>query len=59
MSGEIINLRRVKKNIAREDAAKHAGENRIKFGLNKSEKKVAAFQKEHATKKLDGHKLEK
>lgn len=59
MSGEIINLRRVKKNLARDDAAKRAEENRVKFGLNKIEKKEAAFEKEREAKNHLGHKLDK
>ncbi len=59
MSGEVVNLRRAKKHLARGDAEKHAEENRIKFGLNKTEKKIAAFEKAHQTKNHLGHKLEK
>jgi Domain of unknown function (DUF4169) len=57
MSAELINLRRVKKNLAREEAAKNAEANRIKFGRTKIEKKVARFETAKIAKLLDGKKL--
>jgi Domain of unknown function (DUF4169) len=57
MSAELINLRRVKKNLAREEAAKNAEANRIKFGRSKAEKTVGQFEATKAATFLDGKKL--
>ncbi len=59
MSGEIINLRRIKKNNAREDSEKLAEANRLKFGRNKFEKKLSAFEQVRAKINHQGHKLDK
>lgn len=56
---EIINLRRAKKNLAREQADKNAESNRVKFGRTKAEKKLATFDNERDAKTHQGHKLEK
>ncbi len=56
---EIINLRRAKKNLARQEADKKADANRVKFGRNKVEKKLSEFDKERNAKIHQGHKLDK
>ena len=56
---EIVNLRRAKKNIAREEAEKLADANQLKFGRTKVEKKLTAFNKERDAKSHQGHKLDK
>jgi Domain of unknown function (DUF4169) len=56
MTAELINLRRVKKQMARGDAEKLADANRIKFGRSKQEKNKTIFENTHAHKLLDGKK---
>lgn len=53
---DIINLRQVRKNKARDDKAAVADANRVKFGRTKAEKKETAAVRALADKKLDGHK---
>jgi hypothetical protein len=55
---DIINLKRLRKAKLRENDEKLAAENRQKFGLSKLQKEMARFEKEQATKKLDGLKRE-
>jgi hypothetical protein len=57
VSAELINLRRIKKNLARDEAAKNAETNRIKFGRSKSEKQITRIEIVRATKALDGKEL--
>ncbi len=57
MSAEIVNLRLARKRKARDDEAKRADENRVRFGRTKAEKAnnnqtVAALDRH-----LDGHRL--
>lgn len=54
---EIVNLRRVRKQKAREDAGKQAEQNRISFGLTKAERNLAKAEQQQAARKLDGHWL--
>ena len=56
--GEIVNLRQVKKQRAKADAAAQAAENRAKFGRTKAEKRREAMETERATQLLDGAKRE-
>ena len=58
MNAEIINLRRVKKNLARAESEKQADANRVKFGRSKAEKSITAIEIKRTAKKLDGKKLE-
>ncbi len=58
MNAEIINLRRVKKNVARAESEKQAKANRVKFGRSKIEKSIAKIESNRATKTLDGKKRE-
>jgi hypothetical protein len=51
---EIVNLRRVKKQQAREDAAQHAAENRVRHRRTKAEKQADRMDGERRTKALDG-----
>jgi Domain of unknown function (DUF4169) len=57
MSADLINLRQVKKNLARDQAAKKAQENRIKFGRSKAEKQISQIEINRAAKTLDGKEL--
>ena len=58
MTSEIINLRRVKKNLARAESEKQAEANRVKFGRSKIEKSITLIENNRATKTLDGKKRE-
>ena len=58
MTADIINLRRVKKNLARAESEKQAEVNRVKFGRSKAEKSITSIENNRATKTLDGKKLE-
>ncbi len=56
MSGEIINLRRARKQKARADKEQRAAENRRRFGLSKAERKHEAAERERAARHIDGHR---
>jgi Domain of unknown function (DUF4169) len=58
VTADLINLRRVKKNLARSEAEKRADANRVKFGRSKSEKTVTKIEIARREKKLDGKKRE-
>ena len=58
MTAEIINLRRVKKNLARAESEKQAEANRVKFGRSKAEKTVTTIENNRVSKNLDGKKRE-
>ena len=55
--GEIVNLRRFRKDKARADDARQAESNRLKFGRSKSEKQRTSTEQDAARRQLDGHKL--
>lgn len=52
--GEVINLNKVRKRKAREQAAAQAAENRARFGRTKEQKQREAATSEEAQKRLDG-----
>jgi hypothetical protein len=54
---EIINLRRARKQRARQDADKQAQQNRIAFGRTKAEQSLTQAERDKATRTLDGHHL--
>jgi Domain of unknown function (DUF4169) len=56
MSGDVVNLNRFRKAKARDNKAKQAAENRVKFGRTKVEKQQAAAEDQLAVKRLDGMK---
>ena len=58
MNAEIINLRRVKKNLARAEIEKQAEANRGKFGRSKAEKSITKIENNRASTTLDGKKRE-
>lgn len=55
--GEIVNLRRVRKARARDDAAQRAAENRAFHGLNKAERVAEAKRGALLEKALDHARL--
>lgn len=56
-SGQVINLRRARKQRSREAKAQEAAERRAKFGLPKAEKAHQADARIRDGKHLDDHRL--
>jgi hypothetical protein len=54
---DVINLKRFKKGIEREQAAKQADANRARFGRSKAERTAEQRRKERAADVLDQHRL--
>lgn len=54
---EIINLRRARKQRARQDAETKAEQNRISFGRTKAERSLTEAERDKAARLLDGHRL--
>ncbi|HEV2554784.1 MAG TPA: DUF4169 family protein [Bosea sp. (in: a-proteobacteria)] len=54
---EIVNLRRARKQRARQDAEKQAQQNRIAFGRTKAERRLSEAERDKAGLTLDGHRL--
>lgn len=55
--GEIVNLRRLKKQRARQDAEAAAAENRVRFGRTKAERLAQAAERSLRDKTHEGHAL--
>jgi hypothetical protein len=53
--GEVVNLRRARKQQARRRDEAQAQENRISHGLSKAERQMAEKLRAQASKSLDGH----
>jgi Domain of unknown function (DUF4169) len=56
--GDIINLKRFKKRNEREQSAKEAETNRVRFGRTKSERTFDERAKDRTSSLLDQHKLD-
>jgi hypothetical protein len=56
--GELVNLKRFKKRSEREETAKQADANRIRFGRTKSERKLDESGTSRAQKLLDQHRID-
>jgi hypothetical protein len=54
---EIVNLRRARKQRARQVAEKQAEQNRLTFGRSKAERLVTEAERDKAAQALDGHRL--
>lgn len=54
---EIINLRRARKQKARQEAEAQAEQNRISFGRSKAERRLTEAERDKAARQLDGHRL--
>ncbi len=54
--GEIVNLRRTRKQKARAEAETEAAAQRLTHGRSKAERKKTTTEQEAADRKLDGHK---
>lgn len=55
--GEIVNLRRARKDRERLHREDEAAANRVKFGRSKAEKATTRAEDELAARRLDGHRL--
>ncbi len=51
---KVINLNKARKQRAREDAARQAAENRVRFGRSKAEKARDTALEEEARQRMDG-----
>lgn len=58
MMSEIVNLKRHRKRLAREQQELKAQENRDRFGRSKSTREKAEMDKSRDARHLDGHKRE-
>jgi hypothetical protein len=57
--GEVVNLRRARKDRAREEAGKAAEANRIAFGRTKAEKSLTQAERKLAEQRMEGHRIER
>lgn len=57
--GDLVNLNRHRKRVAREQSAKQADENRARFGRNKSERAIEDDRARRAEALLDQHRIDK
>jgi Domain of unknown function (DUF4169) len=56
--GNLVNLKRFKKRSEREQAAKRADANRVRFGRTKSERALDEMRANRADKILDQHRID-
>jgi hypothetical protein len=56
--GDVINLKRFKKRSEREQAAKQADANRVRFGRTKSERVLDELRTSRTENLLDQHRIE-
>ena len=56
--GNLVNLKRFRKRSEREQAAKHADGNRVRFGRTKSERALDELRANRANKILDQHRID-
>ena len=56
--GDLVNLKRFKKRIARDRSAKQAEANRARFGRTKSERTLDQQRANRAKDMLDQHRIE-
>lgn len=56
--GEVVNLRKARKAVARKDATQKATENAVKFGRSKARKALDTAVADKTTRDLDGKKRE-
>ena len=55
--GDIVNLNNARKAKAKAASEKQAGDNRLKFGMTKAEKKKIADEKARLERHVAGHRL--
>ena len=56
--GDIVNLKRFKKRAARDQSAKQADANRLRFGRSKSARALAERRASRANEVLDQHRID-
>jgi hypothetical protein len=56
--GEVVNLKRFKKRVERDQSAKQAEANRTRFGRTKSERTLEERRKNRADDLLDQHRID-
>lgn len=56
--GDIVNLKRFRKRNLRDQAAKQADANRLRFGRTKSERKIEDDRARRASELLDQHHVD-
>ena len=56
---KVINLRAVRKRVARLRGGQHAAEHRARYGMSKAERLLAKARDEKARRDLDDHQIEK
>jgi hypothetical protein len=56
--GDLVNLRRARKDRDRRRREDEAAENRVKFGRSKAEKLTVKAQDALEARRLDGHRLD-
>jgi len=54
--GDVVNLKRARKNKARQQAETEAAAKRLQHGQSKAGKKLSKAEQEAAARMLDGHK---
>ena len=57
--GDLVNLNRHRKRVARDRSAKQADENRARFGRNKAERTLEDDRVRRAQALLDQHRIDK
>ncbi len=58
MTGDVVNLRRIRKQRARAEAASSATANRVAFGRTRAEKALSEAERRQDKDRLDGHRLQ-
>jgi hypothetical protein len=56
---KVINLRTVRKRVARLQDGQHAAERRAHYGMSKAERLLVKARDDKARRKLDDHQIEK
>jgi len=56
--GEVVNLRKARKQAGKQESAKRAAENRIAHGRTKAERTLEAARKQQTRRLLDAHKID-
>ncbi len=57
--GDLVNLRRVRKQRSRDDKERVAAENRVRYGRDKADKTAAALETKRSETHLDGLRLDR
>jgi len=58
MMGDVVNLKRIRKRNEREQGAKEAEANRVRFGRTRSERAADAMRSKRAREHLDQHRID-